>query len=154
MSLPFGEPSMSHDAYASAQGTGTWPARPLTGSSILVIEDDFFIADDIDRGLRAAGARVVGPFGRTSEAREAVASGERCAAAVLDINVRGEMIFPFAEELQRLGIPFVFTTGYDGHMIPSAFHACPRAVKPVKTEELVEMLAALLRSPHLERDSA
>jgi hypothetical protein len=93
---------MTHDAYAEPQGLEPWQTGQLTGFDSH-FDDDSFIAHGIDRGLRAAGARAVGRF--------------------------GEMIFPVTEKLQRRGVPPVFTTGGDGHMIPAAFDGCRRAVR-------------------------
>ncbi|WP_281066242.1 hypothetical protein [Rhizobium sp. N4311] len=35
----------------------------LAGLAILVVEDDYFIADELARSLARAGAQVVGPVG-------------------------------------------------------------------------------------------
>ena len=52
-------------------------------------------------------------------------------AAVLDVNVRGEMVFPVAEELKARGVPMVFCTGYaDLQAIPEPLQGQVRLSKP------------------------
>ena len=61
--------------------------------------------------LEDLGCEVVGPFGRIDQALAAV-QATAVDAAVLDVNVRGEMVFPVAEALKARGVPMVFCTGY------------------------------------------
>jgi CheY-like chemotaxis protein len=86
---------------------------PLTGRRILVVEDEYFLADDIGRAFRALGAEIAGPVGHLEDALEILNDGGILDAAVLDVNIRNEMIFPLARQLRARGVPFVFTTGYD-----------------------------------------
>src|SRR5215475_4153960 len=85
----------------------------LLGRRVLVIEDEYFLADDIERTLSAMGARVLGPFGELKEATDLVDRNVAIDAAVVDINLRNEMVFPLARILRARKVPFVFTTGYD-----------------------------------------
>ena len=121
--------------------------QQLEGVDVVVVEDDYFIAMDLERVLSQAGAHVIGPFSRAEQAREAVREHEQSPlAAVLDINISGTMIYPFAEELRGAGVPFIFATGYDASNIPTQFDAVPRLVKPVDTRRLVESLASIVRA--------
>jgi hypothetical protein len=63
--------------------------------------------------LRKLGAEVSGPLPSRREALPAFSSDERIDAAVPDINLRGEVIYPLADALRQRGVPFVFATGYD-----------------------------------------
>lgn len=119
----------------------------LNGIGILVVEDDYFIASDLEQTLKSAGARVVGPFSRAEQARDALAQGDTAAAAVLDVNIAGAMVYPLAEQLREAGIPFVFATGYDANVIPAQFSAVPRLVKPIERRRLLDALASVVGLP-------
>jgi hypothetical protein len=74
------------------------------------------------------------------EALDMFSSGERIDAAVLDINLRGDPIYPLADVLSGRGVPFVFATGYDLASIPEPYRQIPRWEKPFDPEALVEAL--------------
>ena len=104
--------------------------RPLLGLSVLVVEDDYFIAIEMCSALRAAGADVIGPA-RDLETGLAAIRQEQIDCAVLDINLRGRMAFQLATDLRSRGIPAIFATGYDVSMIPAELADVPRLEKPV-----------------------
>jgi len=112
----------------------------LHGRRILVVEDDYLIADEVAESLAEFGATVVGPANYVAEAI-ALVSQETCLdAAVLDINLGRETVFPVADALQQRGIPFVFATGYDQRIIPPRYAAVQRLEKPVDTRLLARLL--------------
>ena len=119
----------------------------LAGRRVLVVEDEYFIADDIARALRNLGAEVIGPVPRREEALAAFSGDERIDAAVLDINLRGDVIYPVADALRERGVPFVFATGYDHASIPEPYRSVSRWEKPFDPHELVAVLPAFGRSP-------
>ena len=116
----------------------------LSGRRILVVEDEYLIADDICAVLNEAGAEVLGPAATTDAAAALIASGERIDGALLDINLRGTMIFDIADSLAQRGIPFVFATGYDRWAIPERFDKAPRMEKPIKLRQVVGTLEPLM----------
>ena len=118
----------------------------LAGCRVLVVEDEYFIADDIARALWQLGAEVVGPVADQREAMALVEETKRIDGAVLDINLRGEMIYPVADALQERGVPFVFATGYDQSTVPAQYAAVPRWEKPFDPTVLVRALPRLVRS--------
>jgi DNA-binding response OmpR family regulator len=120
-------------------------ALALEGVGVLVVEDDYFIASDIEQMLTREGARVIGPFSRAEQAREMLQQTDLPAAAVLDINVGGAMIYPLAEELRGANVPFVFATGYDANVIPEQFKTVRRVAKPLERHRLVDTLTEILR---------
>jgi len=120
----------------------------FAGCRVLVVEDEYFIADDIARALSTLGAEVVGPVPTRADALACFndSSGVgRIDAAVLDINLRGETCFPVADALATRGVPFVFATGYDQAMVPGAYGHVPRWEKPFDPEVLVRTLPGLVR---------
>jgi DNA-binding response OmpR family regulator len=110
----------------------------------MVVEDEFLVASLIEHMLEDAGCLVSGPFPRLAAAVNG-ATHENCDAAVLDVNLAGEQIFPVAEILSRRNIPFLFVTGYNGGSMPREYADCPRLQKPFKYLELVHALSDLVR---------
>ncbi|MBB4426276.1 CheY-like chemotaxis protein [Bradyrhizobium sp. CIR48] len=125
----------------------TTPPRlssPLTGRRILVVEDEYFLADDIGKALRALGAEIAGPVGHIEDAVEMLHDGGVLDAAVLDVNIRAKPIFPVARELRARQVPFVFTTGYDRISIEPEFQDVPIWEKPIDIVAMVQNLASLV----------
>jgi two-component SAPR family response regulator len=113
----------------------------LAGRRILVVEDEFLVAEYLGEILRSAGAQVLGPLGRVAEALAFVeANKDGMDAVVLDVNLHGQPSFPIADLLVRHGIRFVFTTGYDGAAIDAAYRNYPRCEKPFCAEALLAAL--------------
>jgi CheY-like chemotaxis protein len=119
----------------------------LTSRRVLVVEDEYFLADDMARALEQVGAEVVGPVPSVARALAVLASGESVDAAVLDINLRGEMVFPVADALRARGTPFVFSTGYGRASVPAAYRDVPRWEKPFTAENFAKALPGMLDLP-------
>lgn len=123
----------------------------LSGKAILVVEDEYLIAINIEMALEEMGAEIIGPLSHVDAALDALQAGGAVPdAAILDINVRGRPVFPVAERLSERNIPFVFATGYDQWTIPPALSHVRRFEKPTDPETLGEVLAEYL----VERDSS
>ena len=117
--------------------------KPLDGCRVLVVEDAYFIADEMRRAIQAAGGVVKGPYPDVQQALPVVRDGA-CDVAVLDVNLRGEMVYPLAEALQWKGIPFVFATGYELKSVPERLKSVPVWRKPIVPTSLVSDLAMIL----------
>lgn len=115
---------------------------PLAALRILVIEDEFFLADDIAQTLAAEGATVLGPIA-TPEAAAAAIARERPDRALLDLNLGGTMAYPVARALREAGVPFLIATGYGPEMIPEDLSGVPRIEKPFSPAHVALALAAL-----------
>lgn len=118
--------------------------RPLSGRRILAVEDEYFLADELDRELKAAGAVVLGPVPSVAAALEALASDRTPDAAVLDVNLGGQMAHPVADALLARNVPFVFMTGYDLATLPERFAGVPRLEKPIDTRVILSELGRLI----------
>jgi DNA-binding LytR/AlgR family response regulator len=117
--------------------------KGLAGKRLLVVEDEYMIASDLTWTLEDAGAEVVGPAATVADALELVEkNGLRLDGAVLDINVGDERVYPVADALARLDVPFVLSTGYDETAIPPAYADIPRCEKPVDKLKLMRLLLA------------
>jgi CheY-like chemotaxis protein len=116
-------------------------ASTLSGRRILVVEDDYMIAADLALSLQGLGVSVIGPAGSVDDALALAASGPAPDAAVLDVNLGVEKVFPVADALRAQGVPFVFATGYDDWLIPDAYRGTPRFDKPVDVRALAGVLS-------------
>jgi DNA-binding NtrC family response regulator len=117
----------------------------LAGIRLLVVEDEYLIASDLAFVLEGAGAEVIGPAGTVEDALALVDSGgARLNGAVLDVNLRDARVFPVADALAAIGVPFVLTTGYDISAIPAAYIQAPRCEKPIDTLQLIRLLSSQL----------
>lgn len=112
----------------------------IAGRHILLVEDDFFIAEDFAAALQAAGAKVVGPVASVPEALDLIAQTERLDGAALDINLQSEKIYPLVDALQERGVPVVFVSGYDRATIPARYANVPLCQKPVEPEAVAKAM--------------
>jgi DNA-binding response OmpR family regulator len=115
---------------------------PLAGLRVLVVEDDYFIADEICTTLRNGGAEVLGPAPDIEHGLD-VARSEQLDCAVLDINLHGALAFNLADELRKRGTPSIFATGYDHSVLPGAFSDSVRLEKPVNLSELLRAVQSV-----------
>lgn len=113
---------------------------------ILVVEDEALVAMMVQDLLQDGGYTVVGPASRIAVALR-LAENEALEAAVLDVNVAGETIFPVADILAGRGIPVVFLTGYGRGGLPEPYRRHAVIDKPIDPEKLTAALAAALASP-------
>ena len=116
----------------------------LAGCSVLVVEDDYYRAHLVRRTLEAAGATVLGPVPSARAALLILHEG-RPDAAVLDVDLLDGLVFPVADALAAVGVPFLFTTGSDPRMRPVRHAAAPWLVKPVEGAATTRALEELLR---------
>jgi DNA-binding response OmpR family regulator len=103
---------------------------------ILVVEDELILAKGMTMILEDAGYVVVGPFGRVEQALKA-ARYDKIDLALLDVNVRGEKVYPIADVLADRGIPFAFLTGYHKDSLSSNHITAAVLVKPFGVAELL-----------------
>ena len=112
----------------------------IAGRRILVVEDDYFVAQEMVRAFAEQGAEIVGPVATVDDAIDIVEDGQRLDAAVLDLNLQGEMVFPVADALRERGVPFVLATGYDRWAVPSDYADVKLCEKPVDAEAIAAAL--------------
>jgi hypothetical protein len=115
----------------------------LEGRRILVVEDEFLLALEVEAALTSFGCFVAGPFAKLGKALVA-ARAMRLDGAVLDINLNGEMVYPLAEFLDMAGVPFVFLTGYVPTDLPERFRRFRRLQKPLHAEKLRHIIRDML----------
>lgn len=111
---------------------------------VLLVEDELFIALDLQDTIERAGFGVDGPYASVADATDAITqAGERgFVAALLDVSLSDGVVFPVADRLQAAGVPLIFHSGHadgaDLHRRYPAARICPKPSSPS------ELTAALL----------
>ncbi len=118
----------------------------LAGTSVLVVEDEYLLAMDTERMLLDVGAKVVGPAASCREALALLGAGVPIGAALVDVNLGGEMAFPVIDVLTARGVFVILTTGYNPELLVTRYPQIIRFEKPIRTSALIEALAASLSS--------
>src|SRR5262245_35782111 len=115
----------------------------LEGRTILVVEDEALLSLDIESVLTGAGCQVVGPFSSAAAATASVGL-QPLDAALLDINLGAETVYPLADLLHAKGIPFIWTTGHNPDVLPPRYRNRPVVGKPYGMECLLSALSAVI----------
>jgi len=130
-------------AAPSIPPVATPPGRPR----VLVVEDELLVALELEAMLARLGCQVVGPARTLTEAVRLAAIEPDLAAAVLDVNLDGERVFPVADMLAARGVPILFATGYGGNDSLAGRDAKAVAVlrKPYAQEAMIAAIGQALR---------
>ncbi len=132
-------PASAEDEVDGESSGGSGPAD-IRGVRILLVEDAVLLALELETGLVAAGAEVVGIASTLQEAEALM--GLEFDAAVLDTNLNGDSVAPIAAALLARGIPFIFATGYrESAGIIGAFEA-PVVRKPYNVHQIAAAIRA------------
>jgi len=145
------EPSLKIGAPQTGQSAKVEvPASVLRGS-VLIVENNFMIAEDLRKELHAAGFQSVECASSVAEAVEVV-NDTMPSVALLDINLgEGQTTVPIAELLQSWKVPFLFVTGYgDLNTLPPHLSHAPVLTKPVAPRDLINMIALSVISAGIE----
>ena len=111
----------------------------VAGNRIMIVEDEALVAMILGDSLVELGFSVVGPFSRATDAMAAVRD-EEVDAAILDINLGGELVYPVAHLLADRRVPFMFITGYGMESIDPRFADVPVLQKPIERPMLQRIL--------------
>jgi len=123
---------------------------PKGGSSrsllVLVVEDEFLIAMDLEAMLREHGWRVLGPAATVEEALRLLDGGETPDVALLDVNLRGRTVAPVAEVLRERSVPIVLASAYDqAGPLAEVLAELPNVGKPVHQRYLLGALECAVK---------
>lgn len=116
--------------------------RSSAPQQVLLVEDEMLLAIVLEEMVEEAGYRAR-KAARLSRAMELVCN-EQFVAAVLDVNIAGESVFPLAKLLRERGIPFCFATGYGLAGLAPEFSDCPVLEKPYGAAQFDRTLQSLL----------
>jgi len=117
--------------------------RSLQGLRVLLVEDEALILLMTEGMLQEIGCRLFGAASTLGEAMSMVQE-DLPDVAVLDVNLRGEMSFAFAELLHRRNVPVLFLTGYDAPGAEQIWGRFPKLQKPCDASDLKQALLHLL----------
>jgi DNA-binding response OmpR family regulator len=112
----------------------------VRGRRILVVEDEFFIAEELRHALEEAGAMVVGPVSTVGAALAIVRSPEPLDGATLDMTLGRERSHEVAHALRERCVPFVILSGYGERGLPEELRNVPRCEKPFDIRKVVKAL--------------
>jgi CheY-like chemotaxis protein len=118
--------------------------NPLAGLRLLVLEDEFLIAMDVEQLCRDHGAADVVVCKNLQEANAVPGPYD---AAIIDLILYNESTLPFAERLRSEGVPFIFASGYtERGDVAEAFPGVSIVGKPYQGDDLIGALADAIRS--------
>ncbi len=121
----------------------------LAGKRILLVEDEVLIALEMSEVLAALGCEILGPAASVQDAMN-VLDMARPDAAIVDVNLAGELNDVVVNDLKRRKIPFAYCTGYsDDFYQPSDQNPVPVLQKPVDPHSLTEMVRHLVSETEL-----
>lgn len=108
----------------------------MTGN-LLIVEDEMLIAMQMSESLQDAGWTVMGPVATIEEATQLLARSGKPDAAILDVNLDGNPVYPLAAKLQQQGVPILFCTGYETLDADDRFNGCETVRKPANVAQLI-----------------
>ncbi|RUX01482.1 MAG: response regulator [Mesorhizobium sp.] len=111
--------------------------RNLRGVRLLIVEDEWLLADDLARYFSNMGAVILGPAATLEQAAIHTQTAE---AAILDIDINGRRVFPIADQLLRRGVPFVFFSGVGDITIPEHLRCASNLWKSSTSKEVSNAL--------------
>jgi two-component sensor histidine kinase/DNA-binding response OmpR family regulator len=120
-------------------------SKGLVADRVLLVEDEALIGMMMKNMLTELGLSVVGPYARMGDALSA-ARDESFDAAILDVNLDGELTYQIAEILIDRNLPFAFVTGYGTQSIDERFAQIPIIQKPIARGVLQNVFAPRTRA--------
>jgi two-component SAPR family response regulator len=120
---------------------------PIAGLSVFVIEDESLVLVNLEDMLDELGCTLVGPAMRLDQAEAMLDLAAGADVAVLDVNIGGKPVFPFAEKLAAKSVPLVLATGYGRDGLPEQWQTVTVLPKPYTMDDLA---AALMQARGIE----
>jgi DNA-binding response OmpR family regulator len=118
--------------------------RPhLAGATILIVEDEYFLANELAKTLRAEGAEILGPA-PSVEAAERLLDQTRPDCALVDMNLRGAPGAALVKRLDEDGVRFAVLSGYDRATLPPEIDGAPYIEKPATAAAVTDVVFRLI----------
>lgn len=119
----------------------------LRDANVLVVEDDFLIAEDLVQSLRELGAQVLGPAASSIKALQII-EHKRPDCVILDAILQGTAAIDVVQALRGTDIPWILVTGYAVEKLPSEFRGAPCVRKPYDRKTVGEAVATAIQAAH------
>lgn len=114
--------------------------------TILIVEDDPFIAMDLQDTFEYAGYTVLGPVASVTPGLELV-NNKKPDAAMLDFNLGRENSLPIAHKLDEKSVPYLFLSGQIDRVVCSGKMAKDKLIaKPFNAEALVARVDEMINA--------
>ena len=111
--------------------------------SILVVEDEPLIAMMLEDFLESLGHSVTATCESVADALAEADKGG-FDLAILDVNLKGESVWPVAAALRDRGTPFVLASGGHVEPPPAEFNDAPMIEKPFTIDRVTPIIEAAL----------
>ena len=122
---------------------GDQASGDLQGRRVLIVEDGTLLAMELQSVLEEKGCDVLGPVNTVQRAL-ALLEHERPDAALLDLDLDGQLSTPVASALSALHVPFIIVSGYGvSGLAQPELRAASHIDKPVDHRVLVQVLSRL-----------
>lgn len=108
----------------------------LVGRRILLAEDEYLIAMELEQELERNGAEILGPTASIDETLRLLHTAGSVDAALLDIDLGGDMAYPVADAFRERRIPFIFVSGFGRNGIRGDYADIPLLDKPIVMHRL------------------
>ncbi|HEV7417109.1 response regulator [Tianweitania sediminis] len=129
--------------------------KALAGKRVLLLEDEFLIALDVEHICRDEGCAEVLVFRALAEITEDVITADAVDVAVIDVMIDGGATFDLAHRLRDRNIPFVFATGLSQREEAfQAFEDVPVVTKPYAAPQLVAALRSAMKASEPSSETA
>ena len=143
LSIPRNRQTVPFDRSGNAREVASHAAAeralPIAGNRIMVVEDETLVSMVVAEQLEELGFLVVGPYSTVEQAMTALKENS-VDAAVLDVNLGGEPVYPVADALVAARVPFVFVTGYGAGVLERRFQHVPVLQKPIDATALERIM--------------
>lgn len=116
---------------------------PRPKRNVLIAEDEYLLADNLLMLLRSAGYGVVGPAFSVAEAMSLLESSHHLDAAVVDLELKGELSLPVIDALRARRLPVFLMTGHMLADLPPEYRDVPIWQKPMLAIDIVGRLNRL-----------
>lgn len=119
----------------------------LDGARVLLLEDEFLIAMDVEQLCRDHGAGDVSILRSISETQGDGFDFSEYDVAIIDVMLGGVSSLAFAQRLKERSVPFIFASGYsDADEAFSSFPDVAVINKPYASDELLGAVSRALES--------